>query len=107
METEQTFLIPFTQYLLPDGRTRQIKWECTSHEQEVKARALLEAKAYFEAEMLAYSGDISLTCEIKGNDGEMHTLAHEICENNPAVIKAVERLVERAHEALVAQSNVE
>lgn len=94
------FEIPFTQYLLPDGRKRDIKWECTSHEQEVKARALLDAKARFEAEMLQ-TGQVSLTCEITGNDGEDHTLAHEICENNPQVVEAVARLVETAHDALI------
>lgn len=96
-------LIPFTQYLRPNGRKRDVKWEVTSHEQEVKARALLDAKAYFECEMLQ-TGDVSLTCEIEGNDGEVHTLGHEICANNPEVVEAVARLVERAHETLLAGS---
>lgn len=99
------FEIPFTQYLLPDGRKRPVKWECTSHEQEIKARALLDAKAYFECEMLQ-TGDVSLTCEIEDNEGETQTLAHEICANNPEVVEAVARLVERAHEALLEGQNV-
>lgn len=93
--------IPFTQYLMPDGRKRPVTWEATSHEQEIKAQALLDAKAYFECEMLQ-TRDISLTCEIEDNDGETVTLAHELCPNDEAVVKAVERLVERAHEALIA-----
>lgn len=98
------FEIPFTQYLLPDGRTRPIRWECTSHEQEVKARALLDAKARFEAEILQ-TGLISLTVEITGNDGEDHTLAHEICPNDQRVVEAVARLVETAHDALIEGAN--
>lgn len=97
------FEIPFTQYLLPDGRKRAVKWECTSHEQEIKARALLDAGAIFECEMLQI-GNVSLTCELKDNEGEMQTLAHEICENNPQVVDAVARLVEAAHEKLIANS---
>lgn len=93
--------IPFTQYLMPDGRTRPVFWECTSHEQEVKAVALLEAGAKFEAEMLQ-TRDISLTVELEDNEGEMQTLAHEICPNDERVIEAVARLVERAHDALLA-----
>lgn len=100
------FEIPFTQYLLPDGRTRPIRWECTSHEQEVKARSLLDAGARFEAEMLQ-TGQISLTVEMVGNDGEPHTMAHEICTNDPAVIEAVARLVENAHEAFINQSPID
>lgn len=94
------FEIPFTQYLLPDGRTREVKWECTSHEQEIKARSLLDAKARFEAEILQ-TGEVSLTCEITGNDGEDHTLAHGICPNDERVVDAVARLVETAHDALI------
>lgn len=96
-------MIPFTQYLMPDGRKRPVKWEATSHEQEVKAQALLDAKAYFEVEQLQ-TGDVSLTCEIVDNQGETQTLAHEICANDPAVVEAVARLVERAHEALIENS---
>lgn len=94
------FQIPFTQYLLPDGRTRPITWECTSHEQEVKAKALLEAKVRFESEMLQ-TGQVSFTVEITDNQGEEQTLAHEISANDESVIQAVEQLVNRAHDALI------
>lgn len=97
-------LIPFTQYLLPDGRQRSIKWDCTTREQEIKAQALIDAGAVFEAEMLQ-TRDISLTCELKDNSGEMQILSHEICANNPEVIDAVARLVENAHEKLIKNSN--
>lgn len=100
------FEIPFTQYLLPDGRKRAVRWECTSHEQEVKARALLDAKARFECEMLQ-TGDVSLTCEMDDNEGETQTLAHEICTNDKAVVEAVARLVERAHENFINQTPLE
>ena len=93
-------LIPFTQYLLPNGRTRTVNWECTSHEQEIKAQSLLDAGAKFECEMLQ-TGQVSLTCELKDNTGEMQTLAHEICANDPEVVKAVAHLVESAHEKML------
>lgn len=98
-------IIPFTQYLLPNGRTRSVEWETTSHEQEIKARALLDAKARFECEMLQ-TGQVSLTCEIDDNNGETQTLAHEICANNPEVVEAVGRLVESAHNKLIENSSV-
>lgn len=96
-------LIPFTQYLRPNGRTRAVKWECTNHEQEVKAQALLDLHAVFECEQLQ-TGDVSLTCELKDNEGEMQTLAHEIVPNNQEVVEAVVRLVERAHKTVIENS---
>ena len=96
-------LIPFTQYLRPNGRTRDVKWECTTHEQEIKAQALLDLHAVFECEQLS-TGEVSLTCEIKGNDGEMHTLAQVISENNEIIVQAVASLVEQAHDALLENS---
>ncbi len=93
--------IPFTQFLLPDGRQRPVMWECTSHEQEVKARALMDAGARFECEVLQ-TGAVSLTVEIVDNDGEDQTLGHEICPNDEKVIQSVAKLVERAHEALIS-----
>ena len=98
------FTIPFTQYKRPNGHKHSLTWECTSYEQEVKARALLEARASFDIEMLS-DGTISMTCEVVGNDGDTHTLAHELCANGPDVVTSTERLVTSAHEQLLAGSN--
>lgn len=94
------FEIPFTQYLRPNGRAVPVRWECTSHEQEIKARALIDAGARFEVEQLQ-TGEASLTVEMLATDGEPRTLAHEVCPNDKAVIDAVVRLVEKAHESFI------
>ena len=90
---------------MPDGRKRQVFWECTNREQEIKSRALLDAGAKFECEMLM-TGQMSATIEMKDNEGEMQTLAHEICENTEAVINAITRLVERAHESMLKRAQI-
>lgn len=101
MIIDLNYQIPFTQYLRPDGRQRQIHWSCKTNEQEIKARALVEAGARFDTEVLQ-TGEVSLTCEMLGNDGEPHTIGHELAmKNDESVIEAVAKLVERAHETFI------
>jgi hypothetical protein len=96
--------ITFTQYFRPDGQTRPALWRCQNREQEIKARALKDAGARFEVENLR-ADEISLTIEIDGNDHETHALAHEVCEHSPeGITEAVDRLIKRAHNALLEKS---
>lgn len=78
--------IPFTQYLLPDGRTRQESIE-RPVEVETVARSFIAAGGCFEAEMLG-DGQVSLTAEL----GET-CVAIEIVPNGPEVPNAVDRIV--------------
>lgn len=80
--------IPFTQYLLPDGRTRPISIK-RDQLTEVKANAILDKGFRFEAEMLL-TGDISLTIHDPKNEEDV---AIEVCKNGPEVPKAVDKLI--------------
>ena len=84
------FEIPFTQYLLPDGRRRPIGFGVEG-ETEAKARAVLDHGWVFEAEILT-TGEISLTV----SDGE-DDRAIVVVANGPGMAAAVEGLVAEAH----------
>lgn len=83
--------IPFTQYLRPDGRAKEV---VLHHEENVEAaaRELIASGLRFEAEVLV-SGEVSLTV----TDGE-EDIAIELVPNGPAVSDAVVRLVQSALE---------
>jgi len=84
--------IPFTQYLLPDGKTMEIVID-RSAEVENMARGLLHAGMKFEIEILS-TGAVSMTCEKSGGQGdEDDTLAHILCINGPEVLRAVDMLI--------------
>ena len=86
--------IPFTLYLLPNGRQVQtsieVPDEISAMAQEIRARG-----NRFECEILT-TGQVSLT--VHNNQTEEDT-AIEICANGPEVIKAVEKLVRTAYKA--------
>lgn len=88
--------VPFTQFLMPDGRRKQVFFDCKP-EQDSKVMSLIEAYVSFEAEVLQ-TGEVSLTVEFEMPDGENETLAHEICPNGPEVETAVEKLINNAHQ---------
>ena len=82
--------IPFTQYLLPDGRRRQIVYPVEDAELRAAADKLLRSGLHFDAEILR-TGDVSLTAE----DGD-GVVAIEIVPNGPEVPAAVMRLLASA-----------
>jgi hypothetical protein len=86
--------IPFTQYLMPDGRTRAVS---ISRPPEVEAAALRlqTAGALFECEMLT-TGEISFSVEQTDDEGETAVLASAICPNGPEVLLAVDQIVAEA-----------
>jgi acyl-CoA thioesterase FadM len=90
--------IQFTQYLMPDGRQREVFFE-SKKEHDDKVTALTEAGVSFEVEMLS-TGEVSLTVEYEDLDEENITLAHEICSNGPEVTAAVETLIKEAYTSL-------
>lgn len=90
-------MIPFTQYLLPDGDKREIAIERPADIEE-RATAVINRNARFEAEVLT-TGEISLTVHYKEED-----IAIEICSNGPSVPEAVDRLVKTAHSLLFPET---
>lgn len=80
--------IPFTQYVLPHGRQKEITID-RSAEIEAVAMQFLYSGGKFEAEVLL-SGEISLTACKDGEDIDI-----EICPNGPGVGEAVDRLIRR------------
>jgi len=87
----------FTQYLMPNGRKKNVFFEIENSILVGKVETLLEQKCYFECEMLQ-TGKISLTCmQVNHEYEEEETLAIEVCENGPEVVNAVARLIENAY----------
>lgn len=92
-------MIPFTQYLMPDGRQKEISIERPPLIESL-ARQAIEAGAVFETEVLS-TGEVSLT--MRHCDDEEHTtLCIEVCSNGPSVLDAVDKLVCDSHAALVS-----
>ena len=88
--------IPFTQFLLPRGERRQTQINRPA-QIEAEADAFINSGGRFESEMLADLQTVSLTAVHKV-DGDDADVACEICENGPAVLDAVDRLVYQAAE---------
>lgn len=88
-------MIPFTQYLMPDGRKRQ---ESTVRPPEIEKMAhSVIAKGYkFEIEVLN-NGYVNM--EVVGGE-EDKAIAHEITVNGPEVIAGVDKLVTDAFKVL-------
>ena len=85
--------LPFAQYLLPDGRQREINIDLDPEQEEV-GRKLLGNGVRLEAEILT-TGEVSITAEFDGSEDYI-SLAHEIVPNGPGIREAVCRLLETA-----------
>lgn len=91
-------IIPFTQFLRPDGRRMPVSIdtqegpETFSEEADELVQKLLDAGCKFEIEQLT-TGMINMDCQTKSSE----LLAQELCENGPAVIEAIQKLVLAAH----------
>ena len=82
--------IPFTQYLMPDGRAAEVSID-RPDEIAAKAQRII-AKGYrFECEMLSDRQTISLTI----TDPDEGDVEIEVVENGPDVPLAVDRMIER------------
>lgn len=85
-------MIPFTQYLRPNGRPRETGIDRPA-DVEALAERFIASGGWFEAEVLS-TGDVSLTaCAIV--DDEPQDIDIEIAPNGPEVPQAVDRLVRR------------
>ena len=86
------WVIPFTQYLRPDGRKQPIEVE-VFEETAAKAKVILDYGWAFEVEVLT-TGQISMTV----SDGE-EDRAIELCANDPHINDTLKKLVDSAYEA--------
>ena len=80
--------IPFTQYLMPDGRTKQIEIDRPANI-EAKAAEIIAAGCRLEAEVLL-TGEVSFTVF---NPETEEDEACELSRNGPEVLDAVDRLI--------------
>jgi hypothetical protein len=78
--------IPFTQFLMPDGRPSRVTID-RPDEISAKAHALIERGFRFECEMLP-TREISFT--ITNDDGD-HAI--EVCNNGPEVLIVIDRMI--------------
>jgi len=83
-------MIPFMQYLRPDGRRCSVE-VARPPEIEALARRFMAAGGRYECEELR-TGHVSLTA-VYEVDGEDQDIAIELCHNGPAVPGRVDDLV--------------
>jgi len=90
-DTNARYEIPFTQYLLPDGRKRSMSF-AVKGESARKAMQIVDAGLLFEAEILT-TGEVSLTV----HDPDLEEdIAIVVVPNGPGMTDAVESLIEQA-----------
>ena len=82
--------IEFTQFFMPDGRTKPTTITRPDAIGEYADR-LIAAGCRLEIEMLT-TGQISMTVEKDDEDGEIDLLAQKVCNNGPEVIENVDEL---------------
>lgn len=82
--------IPFTQYLLPNGRRQRTEVDRPA-EIEAIARRFIDAGGRYECEVLT-TGQVILTA-VMDLEGEPQDVEMEICGNGPKVMDATDRLV--------------
>lgn len=87
-------VIPFTQFMLPDGRQKDTSFPANDPSTAKMASEILMTKRYrFECEILT-TGAVSVTC---ADRQEEEDIAIEICRNGPEVVKAVSKMVKDAY----------
>lgn len=94
--------ITFTQYLMPDGRTKQVMID-RPDDIAKQAQALVTSGLSLEIELLS-TDIVSLAVEDHEND---ETVAIELVENGPGVLDAVDRLIVGAFGRMDARFNAE
>jgi len=95
--------IPFTQFLRPNGRRKQVTTEA-DEETERLAHEVIEAGGVFEVEELT-TGDVSMECINPAiEEGEPgFILSCRLCSNGPAVTTALQELVTESHQRMFQQ----
>lgn len=91
--------IEFVQYLMPNGRKRP-QWIDRPPDITALANELRSAGVELSCEMLPDYNTISLSAEMDDADGETVQLAGGLCQNGPAVLDAVDKLIRTARQSL-------
>lgn len=92
-------MIPFTQYLMPLGRTMTNKISRPA-DIEALAQKFIEAGGRYEIEMLSV-GLISLTAAAIVNGEDTDVVGPLLCQNNEEVPLAVDELVHKSQAFIV------
>lgn len=90
-------MIPFTQFLRPDGKKRQVEI-VRPGEILAKAKALLDRGFHFSCEELQ-TGYAVFYCE---HPDEEEPVATAMCPNGPKVPETVDKLIETAHSKVIS-----
>lgn len=93
--------IPFTQYLLPNGRRRDEAIERPA-EIETIANRFIKSGGRYECEVLT-TGHVSLTA-VKEVDGEDQDVEIVVCSNDATIPEKVDELVRRSASYIGAAS---
>ena len=93
--------IEFTQYMLPDGRTRLITIDVDEETGKI-AHALQENGVRLDIEILT-TGVISMTAEMSDDDENL--LAIELCPNGPGMEDVVTKLIATANKEYLRRNN--
>jgi hypothetical protein len=86
--------VPFTQYLMPDGRQRATSIDMPD-DVGMLANELIEKGCRLDIEVLS-TGLISMTCE-----KDDRVLSIEVCPNDENVPKGVEKIIKEANRKLL------
>jgi len=89
--------VPFTQYLLPDGRRTQVLIDMPE-EVEGIARRFIASGGRYECEILT-TGDVSIT-KRRGEEGDV---AIAVCPNGPEVPANVDKVVRESEQYIGAE----
>lgn len=86
--------IPFTQYLMPNGRKSPVTID-RPEEIATKAQAIIDRGYRFECEMLSDYSTVSLTIADNDDDHEI-----EVCPNGPEVPQRIDAMIIRFAEKI-------
>lgn len=84
---QDSLIIPFTQYLLPNGRRINVEFTGATQESFDKAQLIMEATFRFEIEVLN-NGMVSATISDHNDD-----YAQVICANGPEIDDAINKMI--------------
>lgn len=94
------YTIPFTQYLLPHGRTKEIQSMPVDARHYSMAMEIIDAGGRFEVEVLPELKTVSMTVAYSINN-DMQDIAGECAANGPELKSALIDLIETAYKLII------
>jgi hypothetical protein len=92
-------MVPFTQYLFPNGEQRHLECDFLSPEVEKLAHKFIEKGGKFEMEMLTDYTTVSITAAFIVNN-EWQDIACKLSTNGPGIETKTEKLIRSAYKWL-------